>query len=101
MSIQHQEAVTRSFNSERPLNSSSLTEALLRRMLRELDVRGACVDTPAGDRLVFGGDRPGPQARLTIHSWRCLWRLASRTGTSASPKPTARANGLRQTSSPC
>jgi cyclopropane-fatty-acyl-phospholipid synthase len=77
MSIQNQ-AVTRSFDSERrrPL-SRSLTEALLRRMFRELACGQLVVDTPAGDRLVFDGDRPGPQARLTIHSWRCIWRLAT------------------------
>ncbi len=77
MSIQNQQAVTRSFDSEcRPL-SRSLTEALLRRMLRELACGQLVVDTPAGDRLVFDGDRSGPQARLTIHSWRCIWRLVT------------------------
>ncbi len=29
---------------------------------------------------MFDGKRPGPQARLTIHSWRCLWRLATGWG---------------------
>ena len=77
MSIQNQQAVTRSFDSERPPLSRSLTEALLRRMLRRLTCGQLVVDTPAGDRLVFHGDRPGPQARLTIHSWRCIWRLAT------------------------
>ena len=77
MSIQDQHAVTRSFDSERRPLSRSLTEALLRRMLRGLECGQLVVDTPAGERLVFDGDRPGPQARLTIHSWRCLWRLAT------------------------
>jgi cyclopropane-fatty-acyl-phospholipid synthase len=75
MSIQ--DADTRSFDSERRPLSRSLTEALLRRMLRRLDCGQLVVDTPAGERLVFDGDRPGLQARLTIHSWRCLWRLAT------------------------
>jgi cyclopropane-fatty-acyl-phospholipid synthase len=77
MSIQNQQAVTRSFDSERRPLSRSLTEALLRRMLRGLACGQLVVDTPAGDRLVFDGHRPGPQARLTIHSWRCIWRLAT------------------------
>ena len=77
MSIQNQHAVTRSFDSERRALSRSLTEALLRRMLRGLACGQLVVDTPAGDRLVFDGDRPGPQARLTINSWRCIWRLAT------------------------
>jgi cyclopropane-fatty-acyl-phospholipid synthase len=77
MSIQDLQAVTRSFDSERRPLSRSLTEALLRRMFRELACGQLVVDTPAGDRLVFDGDRPGLQARLTIHSWRCIWRLAT------------------------
>src|SRR4051812_24441205 len=77
MSIQNQQAATPSFDSERRPLSRSLTEALLRRMLRGLACGQLVVDTPAGDRLVFDGARPGPQARLTIHSWRCIWRLAT------------------------
>jgi cyclopropane-fatty-acyl-phospholipid synthase len=77
MSIQDLQVVTRSFDSERRPLSRSLTEALLRRMFRELACGQLVVDTPAGDRLVFDGDRPGPQARLTIHSWRCIWRLVT------------------------
>jgi cyclopropane-fatty-acyl-phospholipid synthase len=77
MSIQDQHAVTRSFDSNRRPHSRSLTEALLRRMLRELECGRLVVDTPAGERLVFDGDRPGPQARLTIRSWRFVWRLAT------------------------
>jgi cyclopropane-fatty-acyl-phospholipid synthase len=77
MSIQDLQVVTRSFDSERRPLSRSLTEALLRRMFRELAWGQLVVDTPTGDRLVFDGDRPGPQARLTIHSWRCIWRLVT------------------------
>ncbi len=77
MSIQNQQAVTRSFDSERRPLLGLLTEALLRRMLRGLACGQLVVDTPSGDRLAFDGDQPGPQARLTIHSWRCIWRLAT------------------------
>jgi len=37
MSMQHQEAISRSINSELSLNSSSIAEALLRRMVGERD----------------------------------------------------------------
>lgn len=77
MSIQDQQAATRSFDLERRSLSRSLTEASLRRMLRGLECGQLVVDTPARDRLVLDGDRPGPLARLTIHSWRCIWRLAT------------------------
>ena len=46
-------------------------------MVGELECGELVIETPAGDRLVFGGRRSGPQAKVTIHSWRCLWRLAS------------------------
>jgi hypothetical protein len=36
--------------------------------------RHACGRAPS---LVIDGKQPGPQARLAIHSWRCLWRLAA------------------------
>lgn len=75
MSMQHQEAISRSINSELSLNSSSIAEALLRRMVGELDCGELVIETPAGDLLVIGGRRSGPQAKVTIHSWRCLWRL--------------------------
>ena len=69
MSIQDQQAVTRSFDSEHHQISRSLTEVTLRRMLRGLECGQLVVDTPGGERIVFDGDRPGPKARLTVHSW--------------------------------
>ena len=77
MSIQDQQAVTRSFDSEHHQISRSLTEVTLRRMLRGLECGQLVVDTPGGERIVFDGDRPGPKARLTVHSWRFLLRLAT------------------------
>jgi cyclopropane-fatty-acyl-phospholipid synthase len=77
MSLQHQEAVTRSINRNLSLNSSSVVEALLRRMVGELECGELVIETPAGGRLVFSGRRSGPQAKVTIHNWRCLWRMVS------------------------
>lgn len=70
MSIQHQHAVTRSFNSERRPLSRSLAETVTRRMLRGLECGQLVVDSPAGERLAFEGKQPCPQTRLSIHSWR-------------------------------
>ena len=75
MSMQHQEAVTRSISQDLPLNSSSIAEALLRRIIGELECGELVIETPSGGRLAFNGARSGPQTKVTIHSWRCLWRL--------------------------
>ena len=77
MSMQHQEVVTRSINSKLSLGSSSVAEALLRRIVGCLERGKLVIETPTGDRLVLCGRRPGPLAKVTIHSWRCLWRLVS------------------------
>ena len=77
MPVRHQQSATRSIASEQRPLSRSLTEAFLRRSLSGLECGQLVVETPAGDRLVFDGARPGPQARMTIHRWRCLWRLAT------------------------
>jgi cyclopropane-fatty-acyl-phospholipid synthase len=75
MSAQHQQALTRSFGSERLAQSGSFASKLLSRFLGNLEHGGLVVETPTKDRLMFGGRRPGPQARVTIHSWRLLGRL--------------------------
>jgi cyclopropane-fatty-acyl-phospholipid synthase len=75
MSMQHQEAITRSIKSE--LSLRSVTETFLRWLVGDLECGELVIETPAGDRLVLGGRRPGPQAKVTIHSWRCLRRLVS------------------------
>lgn len=76
MSMQRQEAVTRSINPQFSLNSSSIAESFLRRMVGKLECGELVIETPAGDRLLFSGRRSGPQAKVTMHSWRCIWRLA-------------------------
>jgi cyclopropane-fatty-acyl-phospholipid synthase len=73
MSLQQERAVAPSIaTGKRPF-----AEAILRRTLRRLRCGQLIVKTPTGERLVFNGTRPGPQARLTIHRWRCIWRLAT------------------------
>jgi cyclopropane-fatty-acyl-phospholipid synthase len=77
MSIQHPQASVRPIDSRRRPFASLLLESVLRRLLRNLAYGQLIVDTPAGERLVFNGRRPGPSSRLSIRSWRCLWRLAT------------------------
>lgn len=62
---------------ERRSLSSVLIEALLGRVLRQLERGRVDIVTPDGRSLTFEGTCIGPQARLTIHSWRCLRRLAT------------------------
>jgi hypothetical protein len=64
MSMQHQEAITRSINPELSLSSRSLTEALLRRFVGDLECGELAIEMPAGNRLVLGGRRPGSQAKV-------------------------------------
>lgn len=77
MSMQRQKAINRSINPELSLSSRSVTETFLRRLVGDLECGDLVIETPAGDRVVLGGRRPGPQAKVSIHSWRCLWRLVS------------------------
>jgi cyclopropane-fatty-acyl-phospholipid synthase len=50
-------------------------EPLARRFLSRIDTGDLTVELPSGARLVHKGARPGPQAFLTIHRWRAVWRL--------------------------
>ena len=77
MSMQHQESVTRSISPQLSLNSSSVAEVILRWLVGELECGELVIETPSGNRMLFGGRRSGPQAKVTIRSWRCLWRIAS------------------------
>jgi hypothetical protein len=77
MSIQRQQADPRTFDSEQFPRSRSLTTALLHRIFSGLESGNLVIDTPAGERLVIDGNQPGPQRRLTICSWRFLWRLVA------------------------
>ena len=100
MSIQRQKADTRTFHSKQFLHSRSLTSALLHRTFSGLECGHLVIDTPAGERLVIDGNQPGPQGRLTIRSWRFLWRLFAGwdIGFAESSWP---ANGLRQILAGC
>lgn len=52
----------------------ALVGAFLRRIIRELQCGQLVLDTPCG-RIAHDSGLPGPQARMTLHSWRALWRL--------------------------
>jgi cyclopropane-fatty-acyl-phospholipid synthase len=54
-----------------------LVEIVLRALLRRLEFGQLIIDTPEGRRLTFDGAQPGPNARLKIHNWKCLGRLAA------------------------
>jgi cyclopropane-fatty-acyl-phospholipid synthase len=56
-------------------DGSSLLEPLIRRFLAGIDAGDLTVELPSGARLVHKGAQPGPQAFLTIHRWRAIWRL--------------------------
>jgi cyclopropane-fatty-acyl-phospholipid synthase len=53
----------------------SWLEPLVRRFLARIDVGDLTIELPSGARLAHKGARPGPQAFVTIHHWRAIWRL--------------------------
>jgi cyclopropane-fatty-acyl-phospholipid synthase len=55
--------------------SGKCSNALLRQIARRLEAGHLLVDTPDGGSCALDSGRPGPQARLTVHRWRWLWRL--------------------------
>jgi cyclopropane-fatty-acyl-phospholipid synthase len=57
--------------------ASWLGESVLTVLLRRIDCGRLAIDLPDGRAIVHDGRRPGPQARLTLHSWRALWGLVS------------------------
>lgn len=71
MSFQNEQSAHRSVTPGKPI----FADALLRQVLSGTQLGGLIVEMPDGDRLKFDGPSPGPQARVTIHRWRCLWRL--------------------------
>ena len=75
MSMHHQQAVTRSIDPGLSISSRSITEAILRRIVGDLECGELVIETPSGNRLVLSGARSGLQAKVIIHSWRCLWRI--------------------------
>jgi len=55
--------------------SGTCSSALLRWIARRLEAGHLLIDTPDGGSCALDSGRPGPQARLTVHRWRLLWRL--------------------------
>ncbi len=53
----------------------SFLEPLVRRFLAHIETGDLTVDLPYGARLAHKGAIQGPQAFLTIHRWRAIWRL--------------------------
>ena len=53
----------------------SWLEPLVRRFLARINVGDLTIELPSGARLAHKGARPGPQAFLTVHRWRAIWRL--------------------------
>ncbi len=70
MSMHRQQAVTPRLS----LNSGSIAKAFLRHIVGELECGELVIETPAGDRFALRGRRAGARAKVTMHSWRCLWR---------------------------
>jgi cyclopropane-fatty-acyl-phospholipid synthase len=57
----------------------SLLITLLQKILPSLHHGHLTIDFKSSERLILCGCRPGPHARMTVHSWRFLWRLVSNT----------------------
>jgi cyclopropane-fatty-acyl-phospholipid synthase len=53
----------------------SLLIALLQKILPSLQDGRLTIDFKSSERLIVYGCRPGPHARMTVHSWKFLWRL--------------------------
>jgi cyclopropane-fatty-acyl-phospholipid synthase len=56
-------------------DGGSFLELLVRRFLTRIDAGDLTVELPSGARLAHKGAQLGPQAFLTIHRWRAIWRL--------------------------
>jgi cyclopropane-fatty-acyl-phospholipid synthase len=56
-------------------DGGSFLEPLVRRFLARIDMGDLTVELPSGARLAHKGAQLGPQAYLTIHRWRTIWRL--------------------------
>lgn len=57
--------------------SDRLGVRVLERVLSGLEQGRIIIDLPGGGRLERTGDRPGPEARLTLHRWRAVRRLVT------------------------
>jgi cyclopropane-fatty-acyl-phospholipid synthase len=52
-------------------------QALLRHMLASIHVGSLHVHTPEGDTLSSPGSQAGPQATLTLHNWKPVWKIST------------------------
>src|SRR5215471_11965717 len=77
MTFVPEHSAARSIRNRRFSHRRSLGAKLLQWILRGVEYGQLVIDTPSGEVLVFRGARPGPQARMKIHRWRCLWRIAT------------------------
>jgi len=56
----------------------SLLIRALSRILSNLECGRIVVTLPGGERFEHSAPRPGPEAVLTVHRWRALWRTIAR-----------------------
>jgi cyclopropane-fatty-acyl-phospholipid synthase len=77
MSIPSRRVLTKSLGSKALAPSPRVAGSALRKVLGVLECGELVIDVPAGRSFVLRGPRPGPQARLAIHSWRVFGRLLS------------------------
>src|SRR5271166_1300639 len=76
MSTRSARVLAQSIGSAPLERSSSYVETIVSRVLGTLECGELALETSGGSRIVLQGHRAGPQARLTIHSWRLFARLA-------------------------
>jgi cyclopropane-fatty-acyl-phospholipid synthase len=76
MIVEHQPAISRPIASTDASPARSLAAAVLRRLVGQLACGELVIDTTKGGRLTLRGSEGGPRARLSIHDWRLLVRLA-------------------------
>jgi cyclopropane-fatty-acyl-phospholipid synthase len=76
MIVEHQPAISPVIPSSDASPARSLAAAVLRLLVGHLACGELVIDTPKGGRLTLGGSEDGPRARLSIHNWRLIIRLA-------------------------
>jgi cyclopropane-fatty-acyl-phospholipid synthase len=77
MSITSRRVLTKSLGSKVLAPSPRVVGSALRKVLGVLECGELVIDMPAERSFVLRAPRPGPQARLAIHSWRVFGRLLS------------------------
>jgi cyclopropane-fatty-acyl-phospholipid synthase len=53
-----------------------ITGKIVRRILQRLEVGTLVIELPSGSRLRHYGGKPGPLAKIKLHNWRLIRRLA-------------------------